>query len=208
MYEKLQQVLNSGTIYEEKRGVCRYSITNAEQVIMVINLVNGKFRTPKLIALHKAIDNLNRWRNACLLKLPLGTNSLESNARLAGFIDRDGHFSIKLSGCYSSAYSLVRGRVQCVLSINQSELNRITSESNVLFMTQLAEFFKVKLNYKVENSPLFKKPSLRTKNVVFYAQSDRNHYIIASYLSKFSLFFFFIKKIQVNILIIYLSIKD
>jgi hypothetical protein len=31
-------------------------------------------------ALYKAIDNLNKWRNANLLKLPLDTSSLDSNA--------------------------------------------------------------------------------------------------------------------------------
>ena len=67
----------------------------------------------------------------------------------------DGHFSIKLTGGYGSYDSESRGRVQCVFSINQSELNRTTGESNVFFMTELAEFFKVNLNYKVENSPLF-----------------------------------------------------
>jgi hypothetical protein len=80
MYERLQKILNTGVIYTEKKGVCRYSITNADAVINLINLVNGKFRTPKVQALYKAIDNLNKWRNANLLKLPLDTSSLDSNA--------------------------------------------------------------------------------------------------------------------------------
>jgi hypothetical protein len=87
--------------------------------------------------------------------LPLDTSSLDSNAWLAGLIDTDGHFSIKLTGEYGSNDNVLRGRVRCVFSINQSELNRVTKESNVPFMTQLAHFFQVNLNYKVENSPLF-----------------------------------------------------
>ena len=80
MYEKLQKILNTGVIYSEKRGVCRYSITNADEVINIINLVNGKFRTPKILALYKAIDNLNKWRNANIVKLPLDISSLDCNA--------------------------------------------------------------------------------------------------------------------------------
>lgn len=80
MYEKLKSRLESGVVYLEKNGVCRYSITNADAVIKVINLVNGKFRTPKIQALYDAIDNLNKWRNANLLKLPLDTSSVDSNA--------------------------------------------------------------------------------------------------------------------------------
>lgn len=184
LYEKLKEILNTGVIYTETTGVCRYSITNWEAVTNVINLINGKFRTPKILALHKAIDNLNQWRKSNLLKLPLDTSSLDSNAWLAGFIDADGHFSIKLTGCYGSDDSETRGRVQCVFSINQSEIHRTTGESNILFMTELANFFQVNLNHKISDSVLFKKPS---KMLVFFAQSDRKHYIITSYLSKFPL---------------------
>lgn len=184
MYKKLQEILNTGVIYKETSRICRYSITNWEGVVSVINLINGKFRTPKILALHKAIDNLNKWRESNLLKLPLDTSSLDSNAWLAGFIDADGHFSIKLTGCYGSDDSETRGRVQCVFSINQSEVHRITGESNILFMEKLAIFFQVNLNHKISNSALFKKPS---NMLVFFAQSDRKHYIITSYLSKFPL---------------------
>jgi hypothetical protein len=51
-------------------------------------------------------------------------------------------------------------------------------------MTELAPFFYVNLNHKVANSPLFKEPA---KTIVFFAQSDRKHYIITSYLTKFPL---------------------
>lgn len=80
MYEKLQKILGTGAIYIEKRGVCRYSITNAEAVMSIVKQINGKFRTPKILALYKAIDNLNKWRNVGLVKLPLDTSSLDSNA--------------------------------------------------------------------------------------------------------------------------------
>lgn len=184
MFEKLKEVLNTGVIYIEKRGVCRYSVTNWEAMVNIINLVNGKFRTPKILALHKAIDNLNKFRGTNLDKLPLDTSSLDSNAWLAGFIDADGHFSIKLSGNYGSDDSDARGRVQCVFSINQSETHRVTGESNLSFMTELANFFQVKLYTKICNSPTFKNPS---HMLAFYAQSDRKHYIITSYLSKYPL---------------------
>ena len=83
MYERLQQILNTGSINIDKKengAVGRYSITNADAVISLINLVNGKFRTPKIQALYKAIDNLNKWRNANIIKLPLDSSSLDSNA--------------------------------------------------------------------------------------------------------------------------------
>lgn len=120
--------------------------------------------------------------------MPLDTSNLKDNPWLAGFIDADGHFSVKLSGSYSSDLSeknaTIRARVKCVFSINQSEVNRINGESNIPFMTELAKFFKVNLLYKTENNVIFKKPA---KKIEFYAQSDQNHSIIISYLTNYSL---------------------
>lgn len=66
LYENLKIIFNSGIIYKEKTGVCRYTISNAETVIDIVKLVKGKFRTPKIYALHRAIDNLNKYREANL----------------------------------------------------------------------------------------------------------------------------------------------
>jgi hypothetical protein len=187
MYERLQQILNTGSINLEKKEngvVGRYSITNADAVISLINLVNGKFRTPKIQALYKAIDNLNKWRSADIIKLPLDSSNLDSNAWLAGFIDTDGHFSIKLTGSYGSDENKIRGRVQCVFSANQSELNRVTGESNVPFMTKVAEFFQVNLLHKVEKASVSRGSA---NTISFFAQSDRKHYIITTYLNMFPL---------------------
>lgn len=71
--------MQTGIIYTEKRGVCRYTISNADAVIKLINQVNGKFRTAKITALNKAIDNLNHRRQASLLKMPLDTTNLNDN---------------------------------------------------------------------------------------------------------------------------------
>lgn len=134
LYKKLKEILNYGSINKEERGVCRYRITNADVVIKVINLVNGKFRTPKIEALGRAIANLNKWRGANLSLLPLDTSSIGSNAWLAGFTDYDGYFLIRLTGKYGSDKSQGRGRVQCVFSINQRQINKKDGESCIPFM--------------------------------------------------------------------------
>jgi hypothetical protein len=55
------------------------SLTNADRVINVINLVNGKFCNPNILSLYKAIDNLNRWLITNIVKLPLDASGLEFN---------------------------------------------------------------------------------------------------------------------------------
>jgi len=63
-------------------------------------------------------------------------------------------------------------------------MNRISGESNVPFMTLLANFSQTNLLYKTANSASFKKPA---KLIVFFAQADKNHSFIISYLNKFPL---------------------
>lgn len=54
-------------------------------------------------------------------------------------------------------------------------------------MTDLANYFQVNLNARVQKSsdPKYKQPSY--DSLVFFAQSDRKHYIITSYLTRFPL---------------------
>lgn len=184
MYEKLKQAFGSGSINQDKNGVCRFRITNADVVIKIINMVNGKFRTPKIEALYRAIDNVNKWRDANITKLPLDSSNIDSNAWLAGFADSDAHFSIRLSGNYRTDDSQGRGRVQCVFTINQREIHKKTGESCVPFMQKLADHFQCNLNNKTTMIDYFKEPA---KLVVFFLQSDKKHHLVISYFSKYPL---------------------
>lgn len=72
-----------------------------------------------------------------------------------------------------------------MFSINKSELNRVTAESNAPFMTQLANFF-FKLIFIIKWQILLYLKS-QLKQLFFLAQFDRKHYIITSYITKFPL---------------------
>lgn len=184
LFEKIKIIIGSGNIYKEKQNICRYQITNIDAVIKVFNLVNGYFRTPKIEVLYKAIDNLNTWRNANIIKLPLDISDISSNSWLAGFTDADGHFSIKLIGNYGLSNSNERGRVKCVFSINQNEIYKKTGESCIPFMTILSKYFNCNLNYRNTISNLYKNP---VKSVVFYVQNDKDHLLVTNYFNKYPL---------------------
>lgn len=178
LFEKIKAILGSGNIYKEKKGnTCRYQITNANAVIKVFNLINGYFRTPKIKFLHMAIDNVNKWRDANIVKLPIDMSDFNTNAWLAGFTDTDGHFSIKLTGYYKSFNSIERDRVQCIFSINQNEIYKKTGESCISFMTKLANFFSCNLNYK---------NGINTY-LIFFVQNDKNQKIVTDYFDKYTL---------------------
>jgi hypothetical protein len=48
-------------------------------LLKIINLINGEFKTPKIIMLHKLIDFLNKKYSLSLIKESLNTNDLNTN---------------------------------------------------------------------------------------------------------------------------------
>jgi len=54
---KIQAVLGMGNIYKVKgRNAYTYVISNTKGLLKIINLINGKMRTPKIEQLYKLID--------------------------------------------------------------------------------------------------------------------------------------------------------
>lgn len=75
-----------------------YIVSNFEGRLKIANLINGKLRTNKIESFKtNIIDNLNNSStNPPINLLPLNNNSLLDNHWLAGFIDSDGSFQIKI----------------------------------------------------------------------------------------------------------------
>ena len=81
LFRHIKEIFGTGSIYQEGSGnVCRYSISDKDTLINIIGLINGKFRTPKIIYLHRAIDHINFIHNTNIDKLPLDNSYLGSNA--------------------------------------------------------------------------------------------------------------------------------
>jgi hypothetical protein len=77
LFKHMKDVLGGGSFYKVKlNNVCRYRISDKNTLIKVINLINGKFRTPKIKYLHRAIDQINFKYNISINKLPLDNSSL------------------------------------------------------------------------------------------------------------------------------------
>lgn len=96
--EKLVSITLVGKIYKrENQGCVLWSIQNKEDVIKIINIINGYMRTPKIEALHRAIAWYNENTNTNIQPLGLDLSPIDSNAWLAGFTDGDGNFSITLT---------------------------------------------------------------------------------------------------------------
>jgi len=95
--EKIREVLGFGTIsFPKGKNYGLLTFYSKEGVITMINLINGKMRTPKIEALHRAINlvNLRGFQSDPIPLLPLDTSPLGSNAWFSGFTDSDGCFEV------------------------------------------------------------------------------------------------------------------
>ena len=174
-YELLKETIgeNTGSIRTLKStNTCRYTISDKDILIKTINLINGKFRTPKIKYLYRAIDHINAIHNVNIQKLPLDKSDLSSNAWVSGFADADGNFIISLEGVYGLNNSLSRGRVKCCFSIKQRVIDKPTGDNCIAFFREVADLFQCNINFKAKNE------------MVFCAQSDKNHHLTTCYFDK------------------------
>ena len=95
--EKLKHALGGQLQWNKTRTCVVLSMTSKKDLINVVNLVNGYFRTPKHVKLLELIDFLNSHWNMNITKLPKDESSLDSNSWLRGFVDQDGNFSLQIN---------------------------------------------------------------------------------------------------------------
>lgn len=128
-----------GKVYDSRsRNLSRWMVQDIKNVTNIAELVNGKFRTPKINALHELIDFLNAKGNN-IIKLPLDSSPLDSNAWLTGFIDSDGCFAIK-------GFSSNPGTHLAIQFYLSQRAYDISGMSLTPIMLKLAEFLSVKLS--------------------------------------------------------------
>ena len=157
-----------------------------KDLVMIVNLINGHMRTPKIEALSRLISFLNThyplFQVASLKELD--SSPIYSNSWLAGISDTDGNFNINIT---ADSKRLLGFRV----SINfRLELRTLYSNSADLHnssyygvMRAIADYFGVKVYYRER----FLFHQLRSSYTVI-AHNFNSHKVVADYLSKFPLF--------------------
>lgn len=176
----IQKNLGHGSISRIK-GVKAYiyTINNLEGLMLIINLINGKLRTPKIFAFYNLIDwfNLKNKKNNFIIKKEINKSNLNSNAWLSGFIDSDGHFSVRvtLGSKSKSGYN----KLECKLEISQRQ-NDHNNRSNLNFLNELALFFLTTVKSIKVNS---KHPQYRVRTT-----SLKGNMVVENYLNNYPLF--------------------
>lgn len=173
-FEYLKGTLGMGHIYKENENTSRYTIAKLQDVSFIINMINGKFRTPKVYCLYKAIDLINSKYNLSIKKLPLDKGCIQSNPWLAGFVD--GCFFIYLTGKYAINKNLKgKTRVRCSFKIKQRIIDGISGMSCMPFMLNIANCFNVKIHGIIKNE------------MSVAVQATSKQYLVQSYFEKYPL---------------------
>lgn len=139
---ELLQSLFGGRLYDHpNKKVTRWLIKDKNSVTKIINSINGKLRTPKINSLYEMIDLFNA-KGDNIIKLPIDSSPLSSNAWLAGFIDAHGHFAIKGFTSNPNTYLAI----PFLLGKRNTDKSGKSLEK---VMLNIAEFLQAKLNNKV-----------------------------------------------------------
>lgn len=167
----LQKVLGYGSI-SRKKGKNAYVLTinNKEGLINIINLVNGKFKTSKINAFNKLIYWYND-KGESIVPKPLCKLSLDRSSWLAGFIEADGHFSVRATkqGKYP--------KVECRFELSQAKTS-IHGDS-YLIMKEISDYLNSSLK-SIRNESIHSQYRIRTINT-------NSNLLIISYLNKYPL---------------------
>jgi hypothetical protein len=170
----IQQKLSHGSI-SRKKGVNAYVLTinNYEGIILVVNIINGYMRTPKINALYKLIDFLNIKFDLSIEKKIKDKSNIKDNSWLAGFIDADGHFSVRTTTV--SKYP----KMECKFEVSQRQIDH-NNENNYEYLSLIADLLSTAVKEVRGDKP---NPEYRVRTT-----SLNGNLILVDYLESYPLF--------------------
>ena len=187
--EKLSSELEVGkVINREKAGHVLLQILAKKEVLKIIHLINGHMRTPKIEALHRAINWINKKDSSSIPLLGLDLSPLDSNSWLAGFSDADAGFAItvydrKKNGVFLRTSVQTVFRIEVKQNYSREVSQDIGGASYFNILTEITNFLTVNLYTRTR----------KKEDKVFYAfmaiaHNSRSHEIVRKYFDRFPLY--------------------
>lgn len=148
--KKILDLVGYGFIrYKPKQNACVLTISPVRGLKLLIEMLNGEFRTPKIRQFYDLIDWINKNHRSNFPKLPLNNNNLNNNSWLAGFIDADGSFSIQHTKVENGAK---KTKISCRLRIEQRLIDPISNDSYNNILTIISKFLNCNLKTRKQKS--------------------------------------------------------
>ena len=184
MYTFLQSELGGiGRFQTSGTSTLRYIIGDKEGILLCINLMHGKLRTPKNKRFNDLIKSFNIKYSLNIAESLLDTSNFGDNSWLAGFTESDGHFGIKYVESKPKSETRKRSVSESVslrFRLDQRLYDKPTSSSMKPFMENLSIYLNT--NLKTYNSN-------KTKSEVLslYISSLENITFLINYFNKYPL---------------------
>lgn len=148
--KKLLSIIEYGFIrYKSKDNACVLVISPVKGLKIIVDLINGEMRTPKIYQLHNLIDWLNNNHGTNIIKLSIKDGPLNNNSWLSGFVDADGSFSVQHTKLENNAK---KEKISCRMRIEQRVLDPITNKDYNKSLTNIANFLNCKLLTRLQSS--------------------------------------------------------
>lgn len=172
-------IMIGGQLYKQKNSIV-LKFYKQSTILYIIELVNGYFRGPKIITLHKLILYMNDKHTLHIPLLPLNITSIHSDAWFNGFIDSDGHFYLSWKEKVDKDSIL---GVRWYMTLKQKLYYLNLSENNHLVL------FSFINNSLFENTAhcYVNKPKDLNEVIIIGTHTIHSKYCLISYLTKFPL---------------------
>lgn len=153
MYAYIQSELGNIGRFQVTGNILRYIIGDKNGILIFIDLIHGKLRTPKNKRFNALIQNFNLKYSLDISESKLDLSSFGDNSWLAGFSEADGHFGIKYLDSKPKSDNMKRSRSENIslkFRLDQRAYDKPTSSSMLPFMEKLGSFLNC--NVKMYNS--------------------------------------------------------
>lgn len=178
---KQLQLLIGGTIrHKAENNAYVLTITSIPALRKLIGLINGCLRTPKIKQFNAMINWINKSTDPvvdCIPLHPVDHSDIKGNAWLAGFIEADGSFDIRVS---QTSTGSIKNRVSARLRLEQRKSDPVTDASYSDILNAIATALGSTLSTSMHNGD--------REYFLISATSAKARANVVSYFTKYPLF--------------------
>jgi len=173
--------------FQIRGNTLRYIIGDLKGIQILINLMHGKFRTPKNITFNNLIKFINNKCSINIAESNLDTSNFGNNSWLTGFSEADANFGIKYVKAKLKTEEMKRSRSEHItlrFRLDQRAYDRPTSSLMLPFMENLASFLRRSSEVKKYNS---NKTQTEVLSLTVAAINKLARSILVNYFDKYPL---------------------
>ena len=120
-----------------------YIIDDTKDIVILINFIKNKLRTPKNSSLNKLIEYINSKYKLNISESLLDKSDLSTNSWFTGFIETNGHFDVVITKFKKKSNG---AKIKLKFIIDQHLYDEITLSSLLPIMQEIAKFLSGNVN--------------------------------------------------------------